>query len=446
MTIGGAVAPSDRPLGDWLEQRREAMLDDEVVLDASGELVTLTLGQLGVELDVADTLQRAREHIKAGGLRERLARAYRAWRGEEDVPLSTSFDRDRARRTLSLLAPSVRQEPVDAHLDLHNRRRVLERPGRQLDVEGTVDVIAGGEHAEYAWFTAAVDRIPPKVTSSMLEAVDVSRLLASYETSFENKAGARAVNIARAAHYLNGTVLAPGEVFSFNKVVGERTLERGFVEAPVIVEDEMEKDVGGGVCQVATTLHAAAVHGLLEIVRRRSHSRPSGYAPLGLDATVIDREVDLRIKNPFDVPLMVHAYLPSRYVIRVELLGLDPPAKVEHRYAVIETQEFHRRIYTKPELAPNTIKQKQKGILGYDIVSVLDISYPDGRTDRRRYKSKYWPVPEVFWVGPGVDLSELPPLPEQATHVVVDRKAQPQDPAGIAGPAPYLDGDLRPSG
>ncbi|HLV20570.1 MAG TPA: peptidoglycan binding domain-containing protein, partial [Polyangiaceae bacterium] len=145
MTIGGAVAPSDRPLGDWLEQRREAMLDDEVVLDASGELVTLTLGQLGVELDVADTLQRAREHIKAGGLRERLARAYRAWRGEEDVPLSTSFDRDRARQTLSLLAPSVRQEPVDAHLDLHNRRRVLERPGRQLDVEGTVDVIAGGE-------------------------------------------------------------------------------------------------------------------------------------------------------------------------------------------------------------------------------------------------------------------------------------------------------------
>jgi VanW like protein len=224
-------------------------------------------------------------------------------------------------------------------------------------------------------------------------------------------------------------------------------LQRGFVEAPVIIQDEMEKDVGGGVCQVATTLHAAAVHGLLEIVRRRSHSRPSGYAPLGLDATVIDREVDLRIKNPYETPLMIHAFLPSRYAIRVELLGLDPPARVEHRYAVIETQDFHRRVYTKTELGPDTVKLKQKGILGYDIVSVVDISYPDGRTDRKRYKSKYWPVPEVFWVGPHVDPSALPPLPERATHVVIDGKGKHpdgQDPAETG--APYLDGDLRPTG
>jgi vancomycin resistance protein YoaR len=283
----------------------------------------------------------------------------------------------------------------------------------------------------------------------MLDGIDVSSVLSSFDTSFKNKARARDVNIKTAAEYLNGTVLAPGQTLSFNKIVGPRTLERGFVDAPVIVEDELEPGVGGGVCQVASALHAAAVYGMLDIVQRRSHSRPSGYAPLGLDATVIWGEVDLKIRNPYDTPVMIHAFIPSQYVLRVELLGREPPGKVEHTYAVTEKYDFVRRVRTKPEYAPDQQKRRQRGIPGYDVVSAVRVTYADGRTERKSYKSKYWPVPEVYWVGPGFDVSQLPELPEGATGTeVVGEGADYGDGLERAeeSGAPRTEYDAEPSG
>ena len=171
---------------------------------------------------------------------------------------------------------------------------------------------------------------------------------------------------------------------------------------------------------MASTLHAAAVFGNLEVLRRRSHSRPSGYAPLGLDATVIDGTQDFRFKNPYDTPLLIHAYLPSKYVIRIEFLGRDPEAKVEHRYTVSETKPYSRRIWRRSELAPGTFEQKQDGSQGYEVTSWLTVRHPNGEVERRNYPSRYYPVPEVFWVSPDFDLTKLPPLPKGVTEVVVD--------------------------
>jgi vancomycin resistance protein YoaR len=254
----------------------------------------------------------------------------------------------------------------------------------------------------------------------MLASIDVSKVLSAFESDFGGTGRGRATNIATAARYLNGTVLAPGQVLSFNALVGPRRIERGFTWAPVIVEDELESGVGGGVCQVASTLHAASVHGALEVVERRSHSRPSGYVPLGLDATVIDGEVDLKLKNPYDLPVIIHAFLPTPTRLRVELLGQNPPGKVEHLYAVTRTHEFYRRVTTKPWFEASKEVRRQKGRKGFDVVSVVRITYPDGRTAQRQYSSKYYPVPEVFWVGPGHPIHELPELPEGATYVEVD--------------------------
>jgi vancomycin resistance protein YoaR len=261
----------------------------------------------------------------------------------------------------------------------------------------------------------------------MLRAVDVSRVLSSYDTDFAHHAGPRAINIATAARYLNGTVIAPGELFSFNKTVGARTVQRGFTFAPVIVADELEPGVGGGVCQVASTLHAAAVFGGFDVVQRRSHSRPSGYTPLGLDATVIDGELDLKLRNPYDTPLILHAFLPTRTTLRVELLGRDPPGKVEHFAEVKEKHEFVRRIVVEPGFEPNQSKRHQKGIWGYDVLSTVRTTYPDGQRRLRFYTSTYYPVPEVYWVGPGTDPASLPAMPEGALGVEFGEAAKAVD-------------------
>lgn len=416
--VDGNVHDGTLPWERFVDIRAQRFAQREVHLLVEGESYAFPQRELGYELD---------RELLDQELEARRQRAVSApWTGllpaEEppELPVVFSLDEERARQALEALNRAVRREPVDARVLVREHRVVQARPGLELDIEGTLASLRRTTPGDPTLVTAKVDSIAPRITDDMVLPIDVSKVLAAYETSFKKKAGARAVNIARAARYLDQTILAPGEVFSFNRVVGRRTHERGFVDAPVIVNDEMEKDVGGGVCQVASTLHAAAIFGNVEIVRRRSHSRPSGYAPLGLDATVIDGSQDLRLRNPYDTPVLIHAYLPSKYVIRVELLGRNPEAKVEHKYTVSATKPYSRRIWRRPELSTGSFEQKQEGSAGYEVTSWLTVRRANGEVERRNYPSRYYPVPEVFWVSPDFDLSQLPALPKGVTEVVVD--------------------------
>jgi hypothetical protein len=434
LVIAGGLQTSGEPLGSWLERRRQILLDREAYIATPEGYEPTTLGSLGVELDVAETLRRVRDHSRQGSLGARLHRAHQARLGLAELDAAWSFDPVRAKFVLGRLSPAVHREAVDARLDLVEHRRIDDQPGGELDIEGTLNAIAEGGRQDLAVFPVKIRPIPAQVTSKMLLDIDVTKVLSSFETQFGAKSG-RARNIARAAELLNGTVIGPGQTVSFNQIVGPRKIERGFTWAPEIVNDEMEQGIGGGTCQVATTVHAASVYGALDVVQRRSHSRPSGYAPLGLDATVIYGEVDLKLRNPYDTPLLVHAYLPVPNRLKVELLGREPPGQVEHVYAVIKSEDFYRRVTSKPGLEFGKSVKRQKGIRGYDVVSVVQLKLPDGSVQKRQYYSKYYPVPEVFWVGPGVAPETLGQLPQGAKYVEVDGA---RDPASM--PNPYAHG------
>jgi len=415
--VGGQMPPVGGDLEAWLGQRERAIEARRISLMTDDWVAETSFGELGISLDVPGTVRAA--HLAAqrntlfSELRQRIAPKPELY----DVPLSFRFDAERAGQRLARFASSVHREPVDARLDLAAHARIADVPGRELDLAASVLQVAEGEREDGALIPIVTRAIAPQVTSDMTLDVDVSRVLSSFDTDFTHHAGPRAINIATAARYLNGSVIGPGETFSFNRTVGSRTVERGFTEAPQIVADELEPGVGGGVCQVASTLYAAAVYGGLETVQRRSHSRPSGYAPLGLDATVIDGELDLKLRNPYDSALIVHAFLPTRTTLRIELLGRDAPGKVEHFYQVKEKHEFVRRVVVEPGFERNQSKRHQKGIWGYDVVSTVRTTYPNGHRSFRSYTSTYYPVPEVYWVGAGTDPSTLPPLPEGAQGV-----------------------------
>lgn len=415
--VGGQVPPSADGLEAWLGTRARAVSERRATLLTDAGALELRFEDLGLTLDVVASARAAREAAPRPSLLAELARRLRPSPEIYDAPLSFHFDAQRASLRLSSLASSVHREPRDARLDLAAHERLESIPGRELDLAASLAQIAQGERTDGAVFRVLTLAIAPRVTSDMLRDLDVSRVLSSYETDFAHHAGPRAINIATAARYLNGAVIAPGEVFSFNKTVGPRTLERGFTQAPQIVADELEDGVGGGVCQVASTLHAAAVFGGFEVLQRRSHSRPSGYTPLGLDATVVDGELDLKLRNPYESALIVHAFLPTRSTLRVEFLGRDAPGKVEHFAEVKEKHEFMRRVVVEPGFEPNQSLRHQKGIWGFDVVSTVRTTYPNGQRSFRVYKSTYNPVPEVYWVGPGTDASLLPPLPDGAQGI-----------------------------
>ncbi|HTM46651.1 MAG TPA: VanW family protein [Polyangiaceae bacterium] len=409
--------PQGQSVNSWLSELKWRWGGRPLRLTDGPSSFPVTFEQLGISLDTDQLRSALLQRAASGSFFERLRRSFGARRGEERVIPKWRFDSSRAQHLLEEMGPGLARGPEDARVDLENHRKVSDVPGRELDVASTLAPLPRLINAGIADVPLRFRPVPATIRLDALTGVDVSQVLSTFETDFKGHAGRRKINIARAAKYLDGALIAPGEIWSFNRVVGPRTLERGFVQAPVIVEDVMEPGIGGGVCQVATTLFAAAVHGDLAIVRRRSHSRPSGYAPLGLDATVIDHEVDLRVKNPFPVPLLIHAYLPTETSIRVELLGHALPYKVEHAFSVTERHNFTRRVKFTAEVAAP--KRKQRGHYGYDVVSVVTTRDSKGHTQRYTYPSTYYPVPEVYWVPPAFDLSKLPPLPEGADQTVV---------------------------
>ncbi|NLU09554.1 MAG: hypothetical protein GXW90_01165 [Tepidanaerobacter acetatoxydans] len=144
--------------------------------------------------------------------------------------------------------------------------------------------------------------IPVKVwnaekTKEDLEKMEIRVKIAEYSTEFDKTLKNRTENIRVASEMLNGCIISPGDIFSFNKVVGERTKDKGYKEAPVFINDEVIYDIGGGICQVSSTLYNLALLTDLEIVERMNHSLPVSYVPLGRDATVNYDTIDLKFKN-----------------------------------------------------------------------------------------------------------------------------------------------------
>jgi hypothetical protein len=159
-------------------------------------------------------------------------------------------------------------------------------------------------------------------------------VLATYTTTLIGSLPSRTDNIRLAAQALDGVTLDPGEVLSFNTAVGPRTMERGYQQAPVILHEMRDVQIGGGICQAASTLLDAALLAGLAVVERHRHSFPVDYVPPAHDATIVWRAKDLRIVNVID----------QRIRIRVTLLGSTLTATVEGEQESRETFELETEV------------------------------------------------------------------------------------------------------
>ncbi len=416
LRVGSEPVPDGRSVRAWLERQARSHAERRVVLRHGEHRRDLSLDELGVAIDVEDTLARTEAVGHTGSILRRLRETARARRGEIDVPYAWTLDEGAALGAIERSADALRREPENARLDLAARRKVADVPGERLDAAATIAALRERlpPEGEVALLTQAIEA---EVTLQDLEDIDVAKVLSSYETRFQPWKRGRSANVALAASLLNELVIRPAELVSFNERVGPRTLERGFQYAPEILGDELTIGVGGGTCQVSSTLHAAAVYGGMDIVQRKSHTRPSGYIVLGLDATVSYPRVDLAIRNAHRFPVVVHATVPERGLLRVELLGGQAVAKVDYKHGVSRVEQFTRRISVRRWLKNGRIIRHQKGTRGMDVFSYVTVHYLDGRTHAWKYYSGYRPTPEVFWVAPDYQRSALPELPKWAKGV-----------------------------
>ncbi|MBP2077966.1 VanW family protein [Oceanobacillus polygoni] len=151
-----------------------------------------------------------------------------------------------------------------------------------------------------------VNPVYPEVDVGLLKEIS-SKVLGGYTTYYNPRNSERSDNIALAAEAVNNTVIFPGDTFSFNQVVGERTVGRGYKKAPVIVKGELAEDIGGGICQVSSTLFNAVDLKGIQIMERYAHSRRVPYVPPGRDATVSWWGPDFVFKNLYNEPILIRA-------------------------------------------------------------------------------------------------------------------------------------------
>ncbi len=187
-----------------------------------------------------------------------------------------------------------------------------------------------------------------------------------YATHF-SRAKNRTINVKLAASAMNGIFLVPGAEFSYNDWVGERSEARGFKEAPVIEQGQLVEGLGGGACQVSSTIHAAALLAGLGIEERYNHSLPSSYIPTGMDAVVSYPILDLRVKNTLSSPVVLKVTTQDD-VLTAELYSNEQRSdRVLFRKEVVEEIPFKETITVDPTYEPGTIKIRKRGKVGYRV-------------------------------------------------------------------------------
>lgn len=345
--------------------------------------------------------------------------------------IAITLDREKPKEIdVKNLADTVYRSPKDAEYSVADGKVsiVPHVVGIELDSDDAANKIKsvseGGEPVEIS-----VTKSMPMITTADLEAKLFNTTLGSYTTKYNPSAANRSKNVAVAANKINGYVIAPGAEFSYNDVVGKRTAANGFFNAPVYENGKSVDGIGGGVCQVSTTLYSAVLYSDLEIVSRQNHSMPVSYVPLGQDATVVDGYIDFKFKNNTNYPIKITASA-SGGKMAVSIQGtkrdVERTVKLEH-VKVSEIPPTSKETQVA-DLPLGTRVVTAKGKTGYVIKSTKHV-YENGVLVESKSlgKSTYKMVPEEVNVGTGAAPAATPVPAEAPAAVVPAATAVPTD-------------------
>lgn len=342
--------------------------------------------------------------------------AERSSSGEPE--LAVRLNRGPAEDYLANLAKELARLAQDARLDFdpESRQIVVLQPGqigRSLDIEsGLTEIEAALQRGEHM-LPLEVRTVQPAVSSDPLPSVNGVELIAEGTTEFAGSSKERVQNIVVGADKFKGVVVPAGEEFSFNKYVGEIDAANGFTEGLIIWGDRTAVGVGGGICQVSTTVFRAAFHGGFPITDRTAHGYVvSWYGEPGLDATIFTPDVDLRFRNDTNGPLFIKPKVDLKAgTLTFAFYGQRQPRKVEMVGPKISNiRPAPPPLYQEDKSLPKgTIKQVDWAKEGQDVVVIRKILTADGEEREEKFESHYQPWRAVFLYGPGTSLpSGLP--------------------------------------
>lgn len=372
------------------------MVQSEISMDEENAVITIKLGYTGRSLN-------------ADALYETVLAAYNSGDLSDIIFSYDVIPYDIA--DLQSYYSEYCSPPRDAYYDENTHSLVEEVLGYGFDLMAANQQLALAE--EGSTIEIPLEVMHPEVTLAELKSTYFSDVLASYDSIHTSNAD-RTTNLRLACEAIDGTVLNPGEIFSFNAIVGERTAEKGYKNGIIYAADgASEAQLGGGVCQVASTIYYCVLMADLEVVERSPHMYTVTYVPYGCDATIYWGSLDFKFKNSNSTPIMINASVSGGYV-HISLMGTN-----EHDYTVKMTYELtatipFEEIETLDETKePGYREEKVSGYTGYTYWSYKNYYDLNGNFIRKEKcaLSEYQKRDAEYIVGP--EEPEEPELPEE---------------------------------
>ncbi|HLY93297.1 MAG TPA: VanW family protein [Gaiellaceae bacterium] len=327
---------------------------------------------------------------------------------------------------LTKLASRVESPPHDATfaVDGPHVRLVPSKPGMQLDTVRTADaILAAAGHVRPQFRIAHLVTQPEaaKVTTAKARTMGIVGLVSGFTTEFGGVAN-RIHNVETVAHLIDDKLIAPDETFSFNETTGERTAAKGFLVAPVIINGELKTGLGGGVCQVSTTVFNAAFDAGLNITARTNHALYISHYPQGRDATVNYPDVDLKFVNDTGHWLLLRTFVNS-YSLTVDLYGTPTHRKVVSTTApLVVAGKIPVQKTVDKTLKPGEMVVDDPGSPPLRTSVTRDVYTKDGKLlYHTTWFSSYRASPKLVRVGP----KKKPKKPAPATTTTTTPATQP---------------------
>lgn len=353
------------------------------------------------DIDVDAALDEAFRYGRDGSWWERVYKIRNATQNGYVISLTAKYNADKLNNLMEHLQSMIERPASNAALSMITGGVIPEQQGCKLETNVLRPlVVSAFMESEDNVVALPVTILYPEVTVADMTKNGISKALSVYSTIFNDKDINRTANIKLATSKINGHMIYPGAVFSFNEIVGPREKKYGFKEATEIIDGEFVPGIGGGICQVSSTLYNVVLLANLDIVERYNHSKPLSYIPMGRDATVAFDVLDFKFTNHTAEPLMIMADVKGNKLM-VGIFGKSPINETVEILSV--DKEVIPPGITKIQdnsLYLGEFKIDEQGNAGYAVTTVRVVR-SGGKQVKREVLSKdrYLPDNQIIKVG-----------------------------------------------
>ncbi len=408
--IGGMTTEEAKEaLAAYIEELNET----EITLTAGDKQFTTKVSELGFAVTNEHIIDEAMSVGKTGSLLNRYKDMTDLAQGDLVLELDVSVDVETVTALLNDNISKIDTKAVNNGLIRENGQftYVAGTTGIGVNVGPSAalieEYIASEWDREDAVIELSAEVTEPKGTKE--ELAQVKDLLGSYHTNFKSSVAARVTNIEVATDRIDGTILYPGDEFSVNETILQRTAANGYEKAGSYEGGQTVQSYGGGVCQVSTTLYNAVILAELEVTERQNHSMTVAYVPLAMDAAIAGDYLDLKFVNNTEYPIYLEGYTQGKDLY-FNIYGVETrPANrtIEFETEVL-SQENPAISYTATELPVGTVTRTQAGHIGYKsqlwkIVKENGVEVSRDKFNTSNYKSS----PRTIAIGIATDDAEL---------------------------------------